>query len=199
MNYVMLDLETTGVNKSTHEICDLAFVGLTEKMDIMPGIYFSTLIKITRPECIDPKSMEINGLNRESLKDAPTPAQVRRALMEWKYDIFGDQKLMIVGWNPQFDCGFLELMLKDMYADLFMYRFVDIHSIIQYINLKGSKGMNPAEISMDAMCETLKITRASPHRALTCCYEEYKVLARILGKQVPGELISNSSPSESSF
>jgi len=180
MNKVMVDIETTGLVKGTHEICDLAIVGLDEDFRIREGINFTSRVKILNPNVVSDKAMEIHGISLEDLESAPTPAQIRRALLEWKNDIYGSDRLTIVGWNPQFDMGFLEIFLKDLFNDIFTHRVIDIHSIIQYKNYTEKKGLNPDEITSTKMCEIMKIARAKNHSGLSCCKEMNQVLLKLL-------------------
>lgn len=108
-DYVVLDLETTGLSRFEDEIIEIAMVRVRngEICDT-----FQTLIR-PRRGYIPSFITGLTGISWEMVKNAPTIDQVMPAALEF----LGDD--LIVGHNTSFDVGFLaqQADLYNNYAD----------------------------------------------------------------------------------
>ena len=167
MRTVGIDLETTGLNNGLniekneipHEICEITVIEYGENFKL--GEKFVTLVRPNRFENIDPRAMEINGIDIEELKKAPTSMQVKNALIEWASAVFTDEKMEPLGFNYKFDEGFLIAFLgKKLYYSLFHYKYEDVH---QNFRLMQKAGYFPEikSTKLTNICQELDI----PHKA----------------------------------
>ena len=96
-DYTVIDLETTGLNKSENEIVEIAALrvrnGVEEKS-------FQRLIQISRS--LPPLAKELTHLSDEDLKERGV--NLEHALCEFKIFVGND---LLVGYNIQFDLDFL--------------------------------------------------------------------------------------------
>jgi len=132
---VAIDIETTGLVKGYHEICQLAVVVLDEGFGPV-GDKFVSYIKPFRFENADPKALEINGLSKEKLLSSPSPMTVRSAFINWKEELYPGELLRPLTHNGLFDLGFLEIFLGDMYSKVFDYHVVDTFAVANYFKDK---------------------------------------------------------------
>ncbi|MBO9542357.1 3'-5' exonuclease [bacterium] len=103
MNYLVLDFETTGLDPSFHEACQVSAVFLNQKFEKYAE--FNSQIKPIYPERIDPEALKIQGKTLNELNNAPKSSDVFRALIQFsKLNI---EPSIIVGHNIAFDLQFL--------------------------------------------------------------------------------------------
>ena len=95
-NYVVIDVETTGLNPSKNKIIELSAI----RYELgTPVSAFTTYIN---PCCnIPAKASEINGIKDDDIKNAPTIEQVSKSFL----DFVGNSS--VVGYNVSFDLLFL--------------------------------------------------------------------------------------------
>lgn len=95
-NYVVFDLETTGLSSATHEITE---IGAIKVIDGEVADKFEMLVKPTKK--ITKKITEITGITNEMVEDKPPIEEVLPQFIEF----IG--KLPLVAHNADFDYGFL--------------------------------------------------------------------------------------------
>lgn len=179
---VVIDTETTGLIESKHEIVQIAITCFNSSFN-PTGLRFLSYVKPLRPELATNEAMTINGLSLiELIKEAPTPNQVRASLLNWKEELFGEEKLFPLGHNYSFDKGFLKLFLKDIYDNMFHYKFRDTFILVQSMRDAGILP-NTLHTKLDQLCDYFKISRHKMHDAYydtICTLEIYKNLINIL-------------------
>ena len=177
---VAIDTETTGLVEGKHEIIQVAITCFNP--DFKPtGIRFLSYIKPLRPELAHNEAMTINGLClSELIKEAPTPNQVRAALLNWKEELFGEEKLFPLGHNYSFDKGFLKLFLKDLYDAMFHYKFRDTFILVQALR---DAGILPDTVhtKLDQLCEYFKIPCHKAHDAYYDTVRTLEVYKNLIG------------------
>ncbi|MBN2142980.1 3'-5' exonuclease [Candidatus Woesearchaeota archaeon] len=95
-DYIVLDIETTGLSKDRHRITEIAAVRYHGRKKIG---HFHSLVN---PECHIPLFItKLTGIDNEMVKGAPTISNVLPEFM----DFLGSS--MIVAHNASFDCGFI--------------------------------------------------------------------------------------------
>jgi DNA polymerase III subunit epsilon len=97
--FVIYDLETTGLNCENHEIIEIGAIKASRDSDL--HVTFQTLVMPVGR--ISAKITQITGLDRTALKNGGIP--IKEALENF-IEFVGD--LPMVAYNEQFDHGFLE-------------------------------------------------------------------------------------------
>lgn len=101
VRFVVVDVETTGLDYSKDRICELAFIELKAQKEIGR---FSTLIN---PQIPIPKSVSlIHGITDSDVLDAPLFSDIANKILNTFYDA------VIVGHNIDFDFNFIDAELK---------------------------------------------------------------------------------------
>lgn len=160
-----VDVETTGLTSGVHEIIQLSVTHFDA--DFEPtGVRFHAYIQALKPELADPKALEVNGLDLEELtKIAPTPAQARMSLINWKKEMFGEEaKIKPLGHNyAGFDKLFLEVFLNTWYQEIFHYHITDTNLIARFLKDVGI--LKSEKTSLTKLCEFFGISYVNAHDA----------------------------------
>lgn len=116
-DYVVLDIETTGLKKERDEIIQVSAVKFKQDQELD---YLDTLIKPVHKQ-ISPFIENLTGISNSDVDNAPEITEIIPKL----YDFIGDQPL--IGHNVMFDLSFL----KDNGLNLPQLEFVDTLDIAQ--------------------------------------------------------------------
>ncbi len=100
VEYVVFDLETTGLSSVNHEIIE---IGAVKVAGGEIGERFSSFVKPVRP--IPAEIVELTGITQDMVQDAPAIEEVLRQFL----DFTGDR--VLVAHNAAFDTGFLRTKL----------------------------------------------------------------------------------------
>lgn len=153
-----LDLETTGLDASKHEILE---VGL-RKVDchtlrpVAPCV--SLLVRPERIEDADARALEVAGYDADAWKDAVEPRIALQAIAPLL------EGAMLGGHNPAFDWGFLEAHYRKYGLRVPRMRYHRVDTVaLAWPLLSAGKVRS---LSLDALCEHFGLARPSPHRAL---------------------------------
>lgn len=148
-NYIVLDLETTGLDPACCEIIEVAavrFIGGEESERFHS--YVKPRGKISR------QITALTGISNADVKDAPLPGAVAEGLSQF---ITG---YTIVGYNVRFDISFIQTRLGIMCDsgafDVLRMAKRYIHGVPNYKlqTLKEYLGLNLASHNAEADCET---------------------------------------------
>jgi DNA polymerase III epsilon subunit-like protein len=124
--FLAIDCETTGLIEGYHEIIQMSMLEINPDTFDPTGVSFEMNIKPLRPEIVDPKALEINGMDiTQLMKTALPPGAVRASFCEWKDELFGNRKVYPLGHNFAFDRGFLRCFFGDLYDNYFHYKYRD--------------------------------------------------------------------------
>jgi ATP-dependent DNA helicase DinG len=176
-SYVAIDLETTGLDPTTHRIIE---VGAVRFRNGKPDAEFRTFIHADRP--LDPFISELTGIRDSDLTDAPQFADIASDLL----DFIGDDAL--VGQNIDFDLGFLraggEDLLPRAQADRFSFfqtRVLDTAWLARvfWAELPG--------FSLAALSRTFGVELEHAHRAVNDARATGSVLAKMI-EQLPSRV-----------
>lgn len=143
MKVMWLDLETTGIDDVKHGIVELAYIIEIDKEEKERGSFKMNPFMLGK-ECSE-QALEVNNLTEEEIKTYPSPFSVYSAFLELldKYiDRFNPlDKFIMGGYNVQFDHRFLKQFFIDMgdkyFGSYFIYRTIDVFSIITFLNYEG--------------------------------------------------------------
>lgn len=166
IDYVVIDLETTGYDPCRDEIIELGALKIREGKIVDS---FSSLIQPLR--CLDDYMVQLTGITNEMLDSAPDLMDVFPEYL----DFIGDS--IVVGHNVHFDVNFIYDACKNESLNLFVNNFVDL--------LWFSRKLLP-DLPDHKLCTVSSRLAVSPegaHRALLdCkttfeCFEKCRVLA----------------------
>lgn len=102
VNFLVIDLETTGLNSATDEIIEIGAV------KIVDGAVCGTLQTLVNPGRPVPDDVvELTGISNEMLQSAPSPVEAIQRLKD-----FADGNFYWVAHNKDFEASFLNPLLK---------------------------------------------------------------------------------------
>jgi DNA polymerase-3 subunit epsilon len=161
------DIETTGLDASTHEIIELAVVLVNQRtLEILNT--FETKVIFEHPELFGDKAKEVNGYEEEDWVDAIPLVDAMDSYNEVVREaVFCSQVIT-------FDWPFIAAAYKKtgVPSDIDYHR-LDIPSMT-WIKLRK---LGIEKLGLDAVSEFLKIApEVKPHRAINGAMQAYKVL-----------------------
>lgn len=90
---------------------------------------------------------------------APTPMEVRHAILNWLEDVGCNEKIIPMGHNYSFDQSFLKIFLQDFYDSIFHYEYRDTKIFLR--GLIDSGKIDLKHTSLSYACDFFEI----PHVA----------------------------------
>ena len=147
-NYVLLDLETTGLDSYHDEIIEVAALKVKNNKTVDT---FQSLIKPSRE--IDEFIMNLTGITNEMLKDAPPPKEVLKRFKDFVGDI------VVMGYSVNFDISFLYHKCEDYFRN----DFVDVLRLARFLL------PDIGERSLKNVANYFKLKPEGLHRALRDC------------------------------
>jgi len=160
--FVVLDVETTGLNKGSDKITEIGAVRIEN------GVEVDEFAQLIDPECAIPEKVtELTGINSAMLRGQPTIEQVIHRFAEFC------EGCVLVAHNASFDTAFF----KRAYADAgipFDYPVLDTLALCRnyYRNMKGHK--------LGQICKALDISLTNAHRAVHDARATGEVLIKTL-------------------
>lgn len=145
-DYVVLDLETTGLSRYEHEIIEIAMV------KVRNGIIVDQFQTLIRPACthIPAFITGLTGISTEMVAEAPPIEETIQSVL----DFIGED--LIVGHNTSFDIGFLNMQqeLCNRYTDTVqfcrkLYPDLKRHTLshmTQYLHLSSNSHRAMADV-----------------------------------------------------
>ena len=152
-NYVIIDLETTGLNPETDEIIEIAAIKTVghEKTDV-----YNKLVSISKP--LSPEIIKLTGITDAMLKDEGVPLT---DALGGLIDFIGDQPL--IGHNIDFDKGFLLKSCAAFGFPMIVNRSVDTLKLAKrYVKDYGS-------YKLEALKDKFGFKQNESHRGLNDC------------------------------
>ncbi len=150
--YVILDLETTGLFPDLDEIIEICCLKIKDDTIISK---YSTLVKPN--DEILPFITKLTGITNEMVKNSPKLKNVLPKLIEFIGDSY------VIGYNVNFDINFIYDNTFHILKKHFKNDFIDIMRFARklYPNLKDHR--------LNTVCEYLKIDLSNHHRAEFDC------------------------------
>lgn len=160
-DYVVFDIETTGLRPDSDQICEIAAIGVSGGL---PLGTFSTLVSIegAMPE----GAGRVNGITDGMLEGAPAICDALDGFLD-----FIGEDAVLAGHNiVKFDIPFIESAAARAGREFAYLGIVD--------TLEVARGMweELPSHSMDSLRKLFGIQRGDAHRALADCYDELAVL-----------------------
>lgn len=160
-DYVVFDIETTGLNPVTDRICEIAAIGV---MDGLPGETFSTLVSVGRE--MPAAATSVNGITDAMLEGAPSVTEALEGFLS-----FIGEEPVLAGHNIEgFDLKFVIRAACEDGLTFPPFRIIDTLTVARELwpELESR--------SMDSFRKLLGIERSDAHRALADCYDELALL-----------------------
>ena len=162
--YVVMDLETTGLDPTTDGILE---IGAVKVVDGVVCDEFHTMVNTEAR--MRAAARKVNGITREMLKGAPRTAEAVTTFLEYA------EELPLVGHNvKRFDKPFLENAAMTHLGCVVENEWVD--------TIELAKSVFGYRMSLKKMCELLNVTNEEAHRALSDvratneCYQGMRAL-----------------------
>lgn len=149
-----IDVETTGKKAGVHEIVEISIILHDEQFK--PLEKFESRIRPMRPELVSPEALIVNGLKMYELQEAPTPAQVRNAFLQWHSEVADSKTIFPLGHNYGFDKGFLEKFFGQFYEDYFYYKNRDTFTLAQALKDCGLLNLDQS-LSLENLCDHFNV------------------------------------------
>ena len=156
-DYVVLDLETTGLVPGVDDIIEIAMVRVT---DCMPCETFQTLVNPGYE--IDDFIIDLTGITNEMLSTAPNITEVLPDVLAFLRDS------VIVGHNVHFDVNFL----YDDFVDNLNHPLSN--NIYDTLRLSRRLFPNTFDHRLETMLDEFGIKSDQHHRALADAYDAHK-------------------------
>lgn len=160
-DFVVFDLETTGLDPAMHEILEIGAVRVGANLKNVRA-ELSMKVRPEHPEIADPEGMKVNGYSAEAWKDAVACSEAVGQFVR-----FADGG-MLAGFNVAFDWAFLSRAL-DLSSRPepwpFDYHIFDVFSVAYHH--ATTSGVAMTKWTLSAFCEQYGIpVPPKPHRAL---------------------------------
>jgi DNA polymerase-3 subunit epsilon len=162
-DYVVIDLETTGLNPEYSDIVELSAVRFA---DFEPAETFSTLVRPARG--ISYQASRVNGITKEMVEDAPLIEEVKDEFLDF---IKSDR--ILVGQNIQFDLGFLRR--NGMPLSERRYKIYDTMRMARIHLCRGEVKNH----KLGTLCGYYRIENKEAHRGVSDCIATGKLFARL--------------------
>ena len=149
-DYIVLDVETTGLNKQRDKIVEIAWAEYKKGEKVSE---FSTLVN---PEfAISPAASKINHISDSDVANSPKYADIKDRVQQ---ALVG---ATIVGHNIQFDLAFVTKLLNDVNGKI---KYIDTTKLAREA-FPGQKSYK-----LEQLCVSLELPYQSTHRAIDDVY-----------------------------
>ena len=181
--FVIFDLETTGLDSEKHNILEIAAVRFTKEQYLDNGQIdtFQTFIKQTQP--IPKKIIEITSITDEMVSDGET---LHEALPNF-FDFAGSRKL--IAYNAPFDTKFIRQAAKII--DFSLPRPFSVDCALE---LARERLIHMPNYKLGTVAQAFQIDTSGAHRALQDCVmtlHVYVNLTQIETRQTPKNKTAN--------
>lgn len=147
--YVVVDIETTGLNPITDKIIEIGAVKIMNEQEEL----FSTLIKID--DDLPPNIIKLTGINNIDLQKSGIP--LKEAIEQFIEFI---QDHTIVGYSIRFDVDFLNCNLENLGMGKLTNKTIDIK---KYVKMQK---MNLSSYKLNSVLQAYGINYGIRHRAI---------------------------------
>ncbi len=177
---LLIDLETTGLDSTKHEIIQLGAV-LLDKKTLKEKKVFNTYVKPSKWKNRDPESMEINKISFDQVKDAPG---LKEVLKEF-HELFPPSTVVLSYYGGPLDMDFLRFAYKRMGKKWqFDYHFFNLWGLF-YAYLAGKNKLKNTKrftgFTLDDFVKIFKIKKSeNRHDALADCRIEAEILRKVM-------------------
>ncbi|MEK7572411.1 MAG: 3'-5' exonuclease [Patescibacteria group bacterium] len=169
-NLAFIDIETTGLDITKHEIIEIGCVITTPKLEIIEK--FELKIKPEHIENADPVALKINHYDSVNWVLAYT---LRNAMKIFSKKV---KDCIMIGQNVSFDSGFLEYAFaKAEFKNNMHYHKLDTISIAW---AKFHDNPDIDRFSLRELCKHFDIKNEHPHSALSDAYATFELYKKLM-------------------
>lgn len=161
-NYVVVDLETTGLSANWDEIIEMAILKIENGVIVDS---YSTLIKPNNE--INEYVTELTGITNEMVKDAPL---IKDVLPQFIKSL---ENQVIIGHNVNFDINFLKRYC--FFSDIKLH--IDQYCDTLFLSRRLIKHLD--HYRLKDLVEYFNIEKGIEHRSLNDCLNTYKVYEQL--------------------
>lgn len=178
---LIVDLETTGLDASRHEIIQIGAI-LLDRKTLEEKEAFSSFVKPTAWPRRDRASMAVNKIVYDQVKSAPT---LSVALAQFN-QLFNPGQVILSYYGGPLDMDFLRAAyFKTKIAWKFDYHYLNLWGVFYAFlaargQLKNSKKF--AGFSLEDLMKRFRIKSSKRHDALEDCRVEAEILRKIFSK-----------------
>lgn len=128
MNFLWLDVETTGLSENKNDIIQLACIPV---INGVPQKSFNEFCQPINWNAVDPEALAIHGITEDQLRTFQSPEEMIEKFVNYAKS-FG-VKFTIAGYNVSFDKRFMSATFKKLNrtSDFFKLFSIDIHCAYQ--------------------------------------------------------------------
>jgi DNA polymerase-3 subunit epsilon len=161
-DYVVIDIETTGLYPKKNKIIELS--ALKVRNDIIVDQFTTLCHPGTK---ISPSVSELTGITNDMIKDAPN---INEALQPY-LSFIGDD--IVIGHNAHFDINFIYVNCIKLLEKPFSNNFVDT------LRLSREECTNLRHHRLSDMVKHYNITTERLHRSLNDCHATHQVYLKL--------------------
>lgn len=161
-NYVILDIETTGLDCNTDSIIEIGMLKI-EEGKIMGE--FQVLVR-THKE-IPPEIAVLTGITQKMLEENGVDA---KCAIEAAANFARNN--LVVGYNLDFDLNFINRMCDEENEEKFIYRSKDILRMVR-------RKLDLGDYRMETVATKCGVDSTKAHRALEDCRILYKIISKL--------------------
>lgn len=184
-----IDVETTGLDPTMHEIIEIAIIPLNYALKPHPKITpFSLKMRPDKPETVDFKAMSCNKVELNDLMINGTPQGTAADLLERWYEKLGlgNKKIVPLGHNYQFDMSFIKAWIGTAhYEYIFDHNYRDTHQTCLFIadrcTFINEKPTFP-KFNLSYVAACLEVKNPAPHTALGDAWTSAECYRKMMGK-----------------
>ncbi len=187
MKVIYIDTETTGLNPNEHGIIEIAAI-IEQSGTIIDEIVLEfNPLSYNKPIIVTPEALEINGRSEKDFPKLPNSVRQFRKFIRFlnkHIDPFDkNDKLKVIGYNVQFDIGFLEAWFKDngndFYGSYFYRKELDVFALVKHLTHFGL--IDTKDEKLGTICDHFGIEHGEKHTAkadIVATRELYQVLRK---------------------
>ena len=164
-NYIVFDLETTGLNPEKHAIVEIACCGVDSDLNDIEE-FDSGIMKVYGDREITDGALNANGITREQIENGNDPKeQVEKLIKYFERMKDGRNKPVLVAQNgDKFDIPFLDNMFSVFGKDLSKY--VNEDFTIDTMWWARVKWKELPNYKLSTLCENSNVELVNAHRAI---------------------------------
>lgn len=171
VEYVVFDLETTGLSPVTNEIIEIGAVKIHQGQIIDR---YNTFVRPTRP--IPPEVVELTGITQDMVQDAPAIHEILPIFHQFTGDA------VLVAHNAVFDTGFLRMALtKHMQTSL-------VNPTLDTLGLARALLPHLKNHKLNTVAKELGVGLENHHRAVDDALATGQILLKLLDKLIEQEI-----------
>jgi DNA polymerase III alpha subunit (gram-positive type) len=158
MLFCWCDTETTGFDHKSNDIVQLSCVITDQNKKVIDK--FNANLKPKNFNLIDEGSLEVIGKTLEELAEYPEQKDSFKRFKNFldKNTNNGEEKLILCGYNVNFDRCFLDRLFKINKSKLhkyFWFESIDVLSLVSILSIQGK--LNTKNLKLTTVCEHFSI------------------------------------------